>query len=135
MADQDPKNPDTPHTPRRTRLIRSFGYAFEGLAYTIRSQRNMRIHVTIAVLVVILGILARLTPLEWVALSICMALVLVGEMLNTAIESMVDLITPEWHPLAKRAKDIGAGMVLLFALLSVVVGCFVFIPALMRLFG
>ena len=130
---QTPPEHQSPADIHRGGLIKAFKYAFEGLAYTIRSQRNMRIHLVLAALAILAGILLRLAPLEWAALLICIVLVMVGEMLNTTIEAIVDLVSPQWHPLAKRAKDIGAGIVLFFALLSIIIGCLVYIPAFLRI--
>ena len=124
-----------PHEKQRTPIIRAFGYALEGIAYTIRTQRNMKIHLVIALCALIAGALLRLTPAEWAIIIICIGLVIMTEMLNTAVEAIIDLVSPEYHTLAKTAKDIGAGMVLIFALLAVVAGGIVFVSAFLRLLG
>jgi len=116
-------------------LIKAFGYAFEGIAYSVRTQHNMRIHLVIAVCVLIISIFLRLTPLEWAIILICIGLVIMTEMLNTAIEAIVDLVSPEYHNLAKVSKDLGAGMVVIFASLSAVVGSIVFAIAILRIWG
>jgi len=91
-------------------LRASFGYAFAGLGYCLRTQRNFRIHVAIGAAATVLGLLLGLTWVEWAVLAVTMVLVLVAEMVNTMIESLVDLVTQEYHPLAKTAKDVAADL-------------------------
>lgn len=109
------------------KLIKSFGYALNGIVSAMKEQ-NMRIHIFSAFIVVIAGLVTGLSRLEWLALVIIIALVIGAEMMNTAIESVVDLASPEIHPLAKRAKDVAAGAVLVFALASVIIGLLIFLP-------
>jgi rRNA maturation RNase YbeY len=115
---------------KNSSLIQSFGWAIEGIVATVRSERNMKIHLVIAVLVVIAGFVVKLNISTWAIIIICIALVFAGEMTNTAIENLVDLASPELHPKAKLAKDISAGMVLVLAIGSVAIGLIVFIPAI-----
>jgi len=126
---------EKPDEKQRTPILKAFSYALEGIIYTIRTQRNMKIHLFIGGCALLAGAMLRLTPIEWAAIIICIGLVLMTEMLNTAIEAIIDLVSPEFHQLAKNAKDIGAGMVLVFALLAVIAGCIVFVSASLRLFG
>jgi diacylglycerol kinase len=112
-------------------LRSSFGYAFAGLAYCFRTQRNFRIHIALAIAATLLGLLLGLTWAEWAVLTTTMVLVLSAEMVNTMIESLVDLVTVEYHPLAKIAKDVAAGVVLLTAIGAVVVGLVIFGPRLL----
>jgi diacylglycerol kinase len=117
-------------------LLRSFGYAFAGIAYILRTQRNARIEGAIGVAAVVLGLWLGLTPLEWAVLAIAIALVLALEWINTALELAVSLASPERHPSAKAAKDVAAACVLLGAITSVVVGVLLFAPRLVsRLLG
>lgn len=109
------------------KFIRSFGYAAEGLMTAMREQ-NIRFHYTSIVAVLILGWVTGLSVLEWIILVLVMALVVGAELFNTAIERVVDLASPELHPLAKQAKDIAAGAVLVFALASVIIGMLIFFP-------
>jgi diacylglycerol kinase len=121
---------------RSRNLLDSFHYAFAGLEYALRTQRNTRIHLAVAVLVVALGLWLGLTYTQWAVLALTIGLVLVAEMLNTLAETIVDLISPGYHPLAKVIKDVTAGAVLLTAIFSVVVGLLVLGPPLWeRLFG
>ncbi|MGD1993353.1 MAG: diacylglycerol kinase family protein [Anaerolineae bacterium] len=121
---------------RSRNLIDSFRHAFAGLGHALRTQRNTRIHLTIAVAVIILGLYLELTATEWAILALTIGMVLVSEMLNTLAETIVDLISPGYHPLAKVIKDVTAGAVLLTAIFSVAVGLLVLGPPLWeRLFG
>ena len=113
---------------RALTLLASFGYAFEGIRYLITTQRNAKIHVAIGMVAVIAGVMLQISRLEWLALVVMIALVLTLEGVNTAVEALVDLTCPHYHPLAKVAKDVGAGMVLLAAIASVVVGVIIFWP-------
>ena len=114
--------------------LRSFKYAFEGLWYVIRTQHNAWIHAVFTVAVLVLGFWLRVTPFEWALLVLCMMAVWMGEFLNTAVEAVVDMVSPEFHPLAKTAKDVAAAAVLLGAIGSVIVGLIIFGPRLMTLF-
>ncbi|QYJ14743.1 hypothetical protein Rxycam_00547 [Rubrobacter xylanophilus DSM 9941] len=103
-------------------LARSFDHAYRGIVYAVRSQRNMRIHVSVAALVLLGSLLLGVSALELALLVLVIMLVLVTEMLNTALEFAVDLVTREYHPLAKLAKDVSAGAVLISSLGAVLVG-------------
>ncbi len=118
-------------------FLRSFKYAAEGIAHGIRTQRNMRVELGIALVVVLAGLLFRITAVEWAVIFVCIGLVLSAELINTVIELAVDLLVQHYHPMAKVAKDAGAGAVLIAALTSVAVGIAIFGPRLWRimLFG
>ncbi|BBL78966.1 diacylglycerol kinase [Rubrobacter xylanophilus] len=103
-------------------LTRSFDHAYRGIVYAVRSQRNMQIHVSVAALVLLGSLLLGVSALELALLVLVITLVLVTEMLNTALEFAVDLVTREYHPLAKLAKDVSAGAVLISSLGAVLVG-------------
>ncbi|RRR73274.1 MAG: diacylglycerol kinase family protein [Candidatus Viridilinea halotolerans] len=111
-------------------LLVAFRYAFQGLWYMLRTQRNAQIHCAMGLCAVALGLVVGLARWEWVTLTLTITLVLAAEGLNTALEAVVDLATSEIHPLAKIAKDVAAGTVLLCALAAVVVGCLLFGPRL-----
>lgn len=103
-------------------ILQSFNYAFEGIIWVLRNQRNMRIHFGIAVVVLILAIAYDVTRLELIALMLAIVFVLIAEMINTAIEAATDIATTSFDPLAKLAKDIAAGAVLIASVNAVVVG-------------
>lgn len=124
-----------PHTQHPHPLLASFGYAFAGLRYTYRTQRNFRIHLVIAILALAAGVLFGLSWIEWALIAVMIVVVLSAEMANTMVEALVDLVTQERHDLAEVAKDVSAGVVLLTAMGSVVVGALVFLPKLWRLLG
>ncbi|MDR0268978.1 diacylglycerol kinase family protein [Paenibacillus sp.] len=120
---------------RSRSLLASFGYALQGIRYALRTQRNMRIHAAAAVVVITAAVLLHLSWLRWVLLLIAITLVMALELVNTALESVVDLASPKVHPLAKAAKDTAAGAVLLAAVFAVLVGLIVFYHPLMDLLG
>jgi diacylglycerol kinase len=107
---------------------RSFTAAFRGLFWLIRSERHFQIHVAAAILAVLLGLALGLSPVEWAILLVTIGLVLVAEAINTAIEYAIDLTIQQVHPLARIAKDVGAAAVLVSAVISVLVGSFLFLP-------
>lgn len=113
----------------------SFKHAGEGLFYAIRTQRNFRIHLVATALVVFVGVWLRLPGASWAILVSMIGLVLVTEMMNTAAEALVDLASPDDHPLAKLVKDVAAGAVLVIALTSVVVGLIILGPPLLARLG
>lgn len=114
-------------------FLRSFGYAYAGIAYAVRTQRNLRVHLVIAGLVIAAAVAFQVTAIEWALLLLTIGVVLASELLNTAAELAVDLLTQEYHPLAKAAKDVGAAAVLTTAVAAVGVGAAVFGPRLWRL--
>ena len=116
----------------RLSLFRSFGFAFEGLGYLLRTQRNARIELACGIVACALGAWLRISPEDWAILLLTIAMVLMAEALNTAIEAAVDLSTPQRNPLAKICKDMAAGMVLIAALASVAVGALLFAPKLLH---
>lgn len=95
-----------------------------------RTERNMRIHLTFTVLVIIFGWILRISITEWLLCLLCFGLVFTAEMVNTAIENVVDLVSPQQNKLAGKAKDIAAGAVLVSAIISACVGLIIFIPKL-----
>src|SRR3989440_5902191 len=118
-------------TPRRPpSIIESFNYAFEGIIHVLRTQRNMRIHFVIAAVVLILGLASNVSRIELIALLLAIAFVLIAEMLNTAIEGAIDVATTSFDPMAKLAKDIAAGAVLIATINAVAVGYLVFSGAI-----
>ncbi len=110
------------------KLIRSFHYASDGITYTIATQRNMKIHVAISLVVLLLGMWLHFHMNDVITVLILIGIVLSAEMINTAIETTVDLVTKEIHPLAKIAKDTSAGAVLILAIISMIVGIGIISP-------
>ncbi|KAB3535356.1 phosphatase PAP2 family protein [Alkaliphilus pronyensis] len=111
---------------RVRKLIDSFNYAFEGIIYAFKSQRNMKIHFICAVLILSLSLFFDLTRLEIVILMLTISLVIIAEMINTSIEMTIDLITDQYHIFAKIAKNVAAGAVLIAAINSIFVAYFIF---------
>ena len=114
-------------TPRRApSLIESFNYAFEGIIHVLRTQRNMRIHFAVALTVLIAGLAVDVSRLELIALLLAIAFVLIAEMINTALEAAIDVATTSFDPMAKLAKDIAAGAVLIATVNAIAIGYLVF---------
>ena len=111
-------------------FVKSFGYAIEGFVTAVKTERNIKVMLGIAVVAVGSGLLLGLDLLSWIIIFICCGLVIFAELCNTAIEAIVDLASPEIHPLAKRAKDIAAASVFTLSGTSAVVGLLVFGRAL-----
>ncbi len=116
------------------KLLKSFTYAFEGIYYAFNSDQNLIIHFFSALLVIVLSIILRVTPFEMGILGVTILLVIACEMVNSAIEKMVDLITKEHRAEAKIAKDVSAGMVLITSFGAAVIGVLIFLPYILRLF-
>jgi diacylglycerol kinase (ATP) len=118
---------------RRTPAVfQSFNYAFEGVIHALRTQRNMRLHFAIAAGVLVLAFIYDVSRLELIALLIAISFVLIAEMVNTAVEATIDLSTPSFDPLAKVAKDLAAGAVLIASVNAVAVGYLVLADRLAR---
>ncbi len=113
-----------------TSRLHAFGHAFRGWGHVLRTQHNAWIHSTAAILVFILGIWFQLPPRDWAVLILTIALVFSAEFVNTAIEAVLDLASPDKHPLAKIGKDVGAAAVLVASLASVLVGLLILGPPL-----
>ncbi|MDP9274474.1 MAG: diacylglycerol kinase family protein [Chloroflexota bacterium] len=113
--------------PQTTRMLfRSFAYAFEGVAYILRTQRNARIEIAVGIAAVLLAAWLGLSAVEWAVLVLTIVIVLALEWMNTALELAVSLASPEANPSAKAAKDVAAACVLLGAFASLVVGALLF---------
>ena len=112
-------------------LIESFQHAFAGMWFALRSQRNARIHVAIATVVLVLGLYLRLELIQWAIIVLTTGFVFAAELFNTVIETIIDLVTEEYHPLAKQAKDVAAAAVLTSAVVAVAVGALILGPPLL----
>lgn len=115
-------------------VANAFSCAFRGVALCF-SGRNFKIQVCLGVFATILGFALHISSQEWIALIICISLVLGGEVGNTALEVAIDLVTDSYHDLARDAKDCAAGAVLVFSFASLIVGCIIFVPKLCVLAG
>ena len=111
-------------------FIRSFGYAIEGFVTAVRTERNIKVMLALGIAAVIAGIVLKIDLLSWCLVALCIGMVLFAELINTAVEAVVDLVTTEFHPLAKRAKDIAAASVYTLSITAAIVGLIVFARAL-----
>lgn len=108
-------------------------YAINGLKEAFTYERNFRIHLIISCFVIIVSVFLKLTQVEWIIILLAIFMVLIMELINSVIERIIDYVKPEQHPSAKIIKDIAAGIVLLSAILSIVLGLFIFIPKIFNL--
>ncbi len=113
--------------------LKSFEYAFKGLLKALKTQHNLWIHLTATVFVIGAGFYFQITKTEWMAIVLAIGGVITAELINTAIEWTVDLVSPDKHPLAGDIKDVAAGAVLFFALVSVVIGLLIFLPHIINM--
>lgn len=121
--------------PKKHPLLASFRFGFQGIASAAVKERNVQIHIGLSALVISFGFGFNISATEWIAVVLAIGGMLALELLNTAIERTVDLNTSEYHPLAKQAKDIAAGAVLIYAFTSVIIGIIIFIPKMLTLFS
>ena len=115
------------------RLRKSFGYAFKGIDDVIKREPNMKIHVVVAILVVIMAFILKVSIIEWIILVLLIGAVLAAETINTTIENLVDMYTKEYDEKAKIVKDTAAGTVLILAITSAIIGLIIFIPKIIYL--
>lgn len=111
-------------------LLRSFYYALEGILYALKTQRNMKIHFVVAIGVLVLSSFLNISKLEYLMIFAAISLVIITEMINTSIEAGIDLVTKEYHELAKTAKNVAAGAVLIASINAIIVGYIVFFEKL-----
>jgi diacylglycerol kinase len=128
----NPQQPDQARPSRPGKFLLSFYFAFAGIYYLLRTQRNARIELAIGVIACGLGAWLHIDRVQWAVLAFTIALVLILEGLNTAIEMAIDLASPQVHPLAKHSKDLAAGMVLIASIASVAVGLLILGPPLWK---
>lgn len=113
---------------KNKKIINSFKYAVEGIITSFKSERNMKIHVVIMLLVILAGVIFKISKIEWIICILLFGIVISGELFNTAIETIVDMITTEKNEKAKIAKDVSAGAVLVLAIGAAIIGLIIFIP-------
>ncbi len=116
------------------KFLLSFTYPIKGLRYAYRNEQNLAVDVGVALLVTAAGFIFKLNLVEWAILALTIGLVISCELINTAIEAVVDLVTEDYHPLAKVAKDTAAAAVFVFAIVAVIVGLIIFLPKVIALF-
>ena len=117
---------------KHVQLWKSFSFAINGIKTALWSERNMRIHLFVSLIVIGCSIFFSISKLEWLIVILIIGGIFSLELVNTAIERVVDLVTEEYHPLAKQAKDIAAGAVFIYAVAAVVIGIIIFLPYFFR---
>ena len=116
------------------KFFHSFTYPIKGLKYAYRNEQNIVVDVGIALIVILAGFIFNVSVSEWALLALTIGLVIALELVNTSIEAVVDLVTEEYHPLAKVAKDTSAAAVFVFAIVAVIIGLIIFLPKVISLF-
>lgn len=116
------------------KFLNSFTYPIKGLKYAYRNEQNLAFDCFMAIFVIVMGIIFKISVVEWAFLIFTVGLVISAELFNTAIEAVVDLVTEEYHPLAKVAKDTSAAAVFILAIVAVIVGIIIFLPKVISLF-
>jgi undecaprenol kinase len=114
-------------------ILKSFSYALNGIKTAILSERNMRIHMIISIIVIGCSFFFSLSFVEWIVVVLTIGGMIALELVNSAIERVVDMITKEYHPLAEQAKDIAAGAVFVYAITAIIIGIAIFLPKIISL--
>ena len=117
------------------KFIRGFGFAFKGLGHAVKTQLNFRVHLVLALIAIALGWYLQLSSSEWLWIIFSIGLVLLTELVNTAIELLVDLVSPGFNETAGKVKDIAAAAVLVTAFTALAIGIIIFLPKLLQLFS
>jgi diacylglycerol kinase len=112
--------------------LEAFGYAIRGILFAVKTQLNLKIHFTAAILIVIAGWYFRINTSEWLTIIIVIGLVIFAELLNTAVELIIDMVSPDYNKIAGKAKDVAAGAVLVSAVTAFIAGMIIFIPRLVN---
>ena len=113
--------------------IESFGFAFNGLRILIREEHNARIHLFIAIFVVVVGFILKISVTEWIAIILVIGFVSTLEIVNSSIENIADFISPEKHEIVKKIKDLSAGSVLVSSITALIIGLIIFLPKIIEL--
>ena len=116
------------------KIWRSFAHALRGWGAAWRSEMHLRFHMAVMLLVIIAGYWFRIRTYEWLAITVCFVLVISLELINTAIETLTNMVSPEMHPLAGKTKDVAAAAVLIAATGAIIVGLIIFVPYVMSVF-
>ena len=117
------------------RFFKSFQYAFQGIRFSLHEQLSIKIEIAAALTVILFAFYFEITKHEWIAVLLCIGLVISMEMVNSAIENLVDLVSPQIHPIAGKVKDIASAAVLVASIVAAAVGVIVFLPYFIQAFG
>ncbi len=123
------------HSENHPTLIRSFLFALQGFRFAFHAERNLKVMIAGGLFAIVMGIVLQIDLISWAIVILCCGVVIAAELMNTSIETIVDLVSPEYHPLAGRAKDIAAGAVWWLSLMVAIVGIIVFARAILMRLG
>lgn len=115
------------------RFLNSWKYSFDGLKYAYTHEQSLLLHITLSLVAIALGLYFKITGTQWILLLLVMSILMITELLNTAVEATVDLVTDKFHPMAKVAKDCGSAAALIGTLLATIVAGYVFLPHIIKL--
>lgn len=126
---------NTPKTKKRgfKRFCKSFKYSYEGLKYAYINEQSLTIHISVASIVILAGILLKISQMQWLFILMCIGIIMATELINTSIEATIDLISPEYNQLAKIAKDTASAAVFVFSVVALSGGLIIFLPKLFAL--
>lgn len=116
-----------------TRFVRSFSFSISGLKYAYKYEQSMFVHVIATICVITANVIFKVQPIEWLITVLAIGMVLAAELINTAIEAIVDMVTLEFHPLAKIAKDCGSAATFVLAMMAAVIGIVVYLPHILEI--
>lgn len=120
---------------KKENILGSFGYAFQGITKAFKSEPNFRIHITAGILALLAAYFFKFTKLEWLILALTIGLVIILELVNTAVEVITNILSPHYSPRAKIIKDVSAASVAIAAILAIIVGLVLFLPRILHLLG
>jgi len=115
-------------------IFKSFQYAFKGIFILFKEETNARIHLLVTTITILAGWMLKISITEWCFVTLCITLVMVAEAFNTAIENLTDLVSPDFHALAGKTKDLAAGAVLILSIGSVIIGLIIFLPKIAKFY-
>jgi diacylglycerol kinase len=123
------------HNQGKEKFTKSVGHALDGIEYAINNERNIKIEILIGIITSVLGFILQISLIEWITIILVISMILTLELINTAIERCVDLVTKEYHDLAKAAKDVAAGAVFIMSMFSIIIGIIIFLPKMINMLG
>ncbi len=114
------------------KIIRKFNYAIKGLSISLKEEKSLVVHFIVALIAIIVGLILQINPLSWAILMICIGVVISSELINTAIENIIDMVAFKFNINAKKIKDISAAATLILAIIAIIVGLLIFIPQIIE---
>lgn len=117
------------------RFLKSFSYSFDGLKYAVKNEQSVTVMAILTIVGIALGFILQISIVEWFFIVFVIGVILATELINTSIEATIDLVSPEFHPLAKVAKDTASAAVFIYSVVSVILACLIFVPKILKILG